>query len=155
MARNATPAGRIRNQGKKGVDETLAPKRCSRIGRLLPTGAADVTHDKAPRALKHERSLEIVATHPPVHPGSILRDMFLAEYELTPYALAKACHMHRSKVERIVREDLGISGDTAVRFGRFFGNSAEFWMNLQATYEVMKARQEIGAKLNEIQPLNR
>jgi addiction module HigA family antidote len=97
----------------------------------------------------------IVAEHPPVHPGTILREEFLEELGLTPYAVAKACKMPRSKLERIVRGDLGISGDTAVRLGRFFGTSDRFWMNLQATYEVMKARQAIGRALEDIDPLRR
>jgi addiction module HigA family antidote len=96
---------------------------------------------------------EIVAQHPPVHPGRILRREFLDELGLTPYAVAKACHMPRSKLERIVRGELGISGDTAVRLGRYFGTSDRFWMNLQATYEVMKAREAIGDAINEVEPL--
>jgi len=101
---------------------------------------------------KTEEPLLIEASHPPVHPGEILREEFMAPEGLTAYAIAKACKIPRSKVERIVREDLGISGDTAVRLGRFFGNSPQFWMNLQATYEVMKASQELGDAVNEIEP---
>jgi addiction module HigA family antidote len=100
-----------------------------------------------------EAPLEIVRVHPPVHPGAILREEFMEPLGVTAYAVAKACHMNRSKLERIAREELGISGDTAVRLGRYFGTSDQFWMNLQATYEVLKARQEIGAEAAEIQPL--
>ena len=74
---------------------------------------------------------------------------------LTAYAIAKACKVPRSKIERIARADLGISGDTAVRLGRLFGTSDLFWMNLQATYEVLKARQEIGDAVQEIEPFHR
>ena len=59
------------------------------------------------------------------------------------------------EIERIARADLGIIGDTAVRLGRFFGTSDQFWMNLQATYEVLKARQEIGDAVHEIEPFHR
>jgi addiction module HigA family antidote len=90
-----------------------------------------------------------VAEHPPVHPGMILRQEFMEELGLMAYAIAKARKMPRSKLERIVRGELGISGDTAVRLGRYFGTSDRFWMNLQATYEVMKARQALGAALDE------
>jgi addiction module HigA family antidote len=79
----------------------------------------------------------------------------MAELGLTAYAIAKACKMPRSKLERIVRGELGISGDTAVRLGRYFGMSDRFWMNLQSTYEVMKARQAIGRSLDEVEPLKR
>ncbi len=100
-----------------------------------------------------EARLEIVRVHSPVHPGAILREEFIEPLGITAYAIAKACKMNRSKLERIVREELGISGDTAVRLGRYFGTSDQFWMNLQATYEVLKARQEIGSVATEIQPL--
>lgn len=100
-------------------------------------------------------TLEIVAQHPPVHPGTILRQEFMEELGLTAYAIAKACRMPRSKLERIVRGELGISGDTAVRLGRYFGVSDRFWMNLQATYEVMKAREAIGAAIEEVEPFKR
>jgi antitoxin HigA-1 len=79
----------------------------------------------------------------------ILRQEFMEELGLMAYAIAKARKMPRSKLERIVRGELGISGDTAVRLGRYFGTSDRFWMNLQATYEVMKARQALGAALDE------
>ncbi len=120
--------------------------------RRLPARARKV--GAAPKRRAAAGPIEIVARHPPVHPGAILRDLFLADYELTAYALAKACRMNRSKVERIVREDLGISGDTAVRLGRFFGNGAQFWMNLQARYEVLKAEAAIGDELSAIEPVS-
>lgn len=109
----------------------------------------------AERARPGQAPVEIVATHPPVHPGAILREEFMEPMGLTAYAIAKACHVPRSKIERIAREDLGISGDTAVRLGRFFGTSDQFWMNLQATYEVLRARQEIGDAVSEIEPVGR
>ena len=99
--------------------------------------------------------IEIVAQHPPVHPGTVLREEFMEELGLAAYAIAKACRIPRSKIERIVRGELGISGDTAVRLGRYFGTSDRFWMNLQSTYEVMKARQAIGSALDEVEPLKR
>lgn len=109
-------------------------------------------HERAAAPAQKPAPVEIVATHPPVHPGEILREEFMEPMGLTAYAIAKACKIPRSKLERIAREDLGISGDTAVRLGRFFGNSPQFWMNLQATYEVLKASQELGDAVNEIKP---
>lgn len=99
------------------------------------------------------QAVEVCAIHPPVHPGQVLREEFMLPLGLTAYGIAKACRITRSKVERIVREDLGISGDTAVRLSRYFGTSAQFWANLQATYEVQKATREIGETLGEIEPL--
>jgi antitoxin HigA-1 len=109
---------------------------------------------RASKKKGHAEKVEIVAHHPPVHPGTILRREFLDEMGLTAYAVAKACRMQRSKLERIVRGELGISGDTAVRLGRYFGTGDRFWMNLQATYEVMKAREAIGDAVLEIEPLS-
>jgi antitoxin HigA-1 len=116
----------------------------------LPLRSSEVA--KKSRA---DAPLEIVAEHPPVHPGTVLQQEFMRELGLTAYAIAKACKMPRSKLERIVRGELGISGDTAVRLGRYFGISDRFWMNLQSTYEVMKARQAIGKSLDAIEPLRR
>jgi antitoxin HigA-1 len=96
---------------------------------------------------------EIVAQHPPVHPGEILREEFLVPLGLSAGRVAKACGVPRTRIERIMREELGISGDTAIRLGRFFGTTPEFWMNLQARYEVETAKLNIGSALDSIEPL--
>jgi addiction module HigA family antidote len=70
--------------------------------------------------------LEIIATLSPMHPGEILREEFLAPLGLSAGKIAKARGVPRTRIERIMREKLGISGDTAVRLGRFFGTSPEF-----------------------------
>ncbi|HUZ33313.1 MAG TPA: HigA family addiction module antitoxin [Xanthobacteraceae bacterium] len=72
---------------------------------------------------------------------------------ITAYALAKACQIERPRLERIVREQQGISADTALRLSKYFGTTAEFWMNLQSRYELEEAREEIGADLEEIESL--
>ena len=97
--------------------------------------------------------LEIIAHHPPVHPGEILREEFLVPLGLSAGRVAKACGVPRTRIERIMREELGISGDTAIRLGRFFGTTPEFWMNLQARYEVETAKLVLGKALDEIEPL--
>ena len=61
-----------------------------------------------------------------IHPGEILREEFLAELDLTPYALARALGVPRTRIERIVREETPVTTDTALRLGRYFGTSAEF-----------------------------
>lgn len=90
---------------------------------------------------------------PPLHPGEVLREEFLVPYGLTAGKVAKACGVPRTRIERIVNEEKGISGDTALRLARLFRTSPEFWMNLQALYEVQMARQAIGKKLDDIEPL--
>jgi len=86
----------------------------------------------------------------PLHPGEVLREEFLEPLGITPYALAKACQIERPRLERIVREENGISADTALRLSKYFGTTPEFWMNLQTRYELEYAKQEIGNDLDEI-----
>ncbi len=90
-----------------------------------------------------------------IHPGEILREEFLKPLQLTTYALAKAIHVPVPRVHDIVLEKRGISSDTALRLARFFGTSEQFWMNLQASYDLRKAKAEIGSKLSKIKPLAR
>lgn len=97
-------------------------------------------------------NLEIVATLPPMHPGEMLREEFLEPLGLSAGRVAKACGVPRTRIERIAREELGISGDTAVRLGRFFRTSPEFWMNLQARYEVLMAQRSAAGALAGIAP---
>jgi addiction module HigA family antidote len=93
-----------------------------------------------------------VAKLPPMHPGEMLREEFLKPFGLSAYSVAKACGVPRTRIERIAREELGISADTALRLSRYFGNSAEFWMNLQARYDVLTAQRAIAKELNAIEP---
>ena len=86
----------------------------------------------------------------PLHPGEVLREEFMEPMGLTAYALAKAIHIERPRLERITREENGISADTALRLAKYFGTTPEFWMNLQARYELEEAAQEIGDDLDEI-----
>lgn len=88
-------------------------------------------------------------TMPPVHPGEILRDEFLAPLEITPYRLAKAIGVPKNRVTGIVHGHRAITGDTALRLARYFGTSAEFWINLQAAYDLGLARRNRGAEILE------
>ncbi len=97
---------------------------------------------------------EIVAPLPPMHPGEVLREEFLIPLNLSAYAVAKACGVPRTRIERIAAEKLGITGDTALRIGRFFGTTPEFWMNLQSRFEIETARRAIGDRIDTIQSLN-
>jgi addiction module HigA family antidote len=97
-----------------------------------------------------KKKLAIVATLPPLHPGEVLREEFLRPMELTPYAVAKACGVPRTRIERIAREELGISADTALRLGRFFEIEPEFWLNLQTRYDLETTSAAIGHALARI-----
>ena len=69
---------------------------------------------------------------PPIHPGEILREEFLVPLKLTPYAVAAALPVPRTRIERIAREEKPVTADTALRLGKFFKTGAAFWMNVQA-----------------------
>ena len=86
--------------------------------------------------------MKIVATLPPMHPGEMLREEFLKPMELTPYRVAKACGVPRTRIERVVREELGITADTALRLAKRFGKSAHFRMALQADFDLHLAQRE-------------
>lgn len=96
--------------------------------------------------------LKIIATLPPMHPGEMLREEFLAPLGLSAGRVARACGVPRTRIERIVREELGISGDTAVRLGKFFKTSPEFWMNMQTRYELLTAQRKAADALARIEP---
>jgi len=72
----------------------------------------------------------------PIHPGEILREDFLPDYGLTAGSLARALHVPRDRVEKLVREKRAISADTAMRLARYFGTTPQFWMNLQANFDL-------------------
>ena len=83
----------------------------------------------------------------------MLREEFLVPLELTPYALAKACGVPRTRIERIAREELGITADTALRLGRCFSTTPEFWMNLQGAHELAQAQKNLKKRLQRIKPV--
>ena len=80
----------------------------------------------------------------PMHPGEVLREEFLIPFGLTPYAVAKAVGVPRTRIERVVNEETGITGDTAIRLAAHFGTTPEFWMNLQSRYDLLVAQEAIG-----------
>ena len=87
---------------------------------------------------------------PNIHPGEILREEFLTPMRITPYRLAKSLGVPQTRVADIVHERRGITADTALRLSAFFGNSAQFWLNLQSRYDLEHAIEEIGNDLERI-----
>lgn len=87
-----------------------------------------------------------------IHPGETLREEFLKPMGISVYELARRIHLPRSRANDIVRERRGISADTALRLARFFGTTPQFWMNMQASYELRKAENALGPKISEIEP---
>jgi addiction module HigA family antidote len=90
----------------------------------------------------------------PLHPGEVLREEFLVPLNLSAGALAKACGLPRTRIERIVAEDIGITADTALRLAKALGTSAQLWLNLQTDFELEAARRSIGKDLDKIELLN-
>jgi addiction module HigA family antidote len=89
-------------------------------------------------------------TVPPWHPGEILKEDWIADYGLTQYSLAKALHIPHSRLTEIVKGRRAITADTALRLARFYGNSAAFWLNLQADYDLRVA--DADQIIAEVQP---
>lgn len=87
-----------------------------------------------------------------VHPGEVLREEFLKPLDLSAYELAKRLRVPAPRVNDIVLERRGISADTAVRLARFFGTSEQFWLNLQANYEISLVKAEHAAEIDLIEP---
>jgi addiction module HigA family antidote len=90
---------------------------------------------------------------PPIHPGEILREEFLVPLDMSPYALAKHLHVPRTRIERIVAEKIGISADTALRLGKFLKTTPQFWLNMQASYDLKIQSAALEKELAEIKEL--
>jgi addiction module HigA family antidote len=90
---------------------------------------------------------------PPIHPGEQLREEFMKPLCLTAYRLAKDIGVPVTRVQAIVAERRGITGDTALRLARYFGTTPEFWLNMQRDYELEAAAEALGFRLNaEVKP---
>lgn len=72
---------------------------------------------------------------------------------LSAIAVARACHVPRTRIERIAREEIGISADTALRLAKLFDMSPEFWLGLQADYDMETTRHHLATELDRIQAL--
>ena len=79
---------------------------------------------------------------PPVHPGEILREMFIKERGLTITEVAEGLNVARGNLSAIVNERAGISPELAIKLSVAFGNTAEFWINLQKNYELWHGEQK-------------
>jgi len=93
---------------------------------------------------------------PPVHPGEVLLEDFLKPFGISQDQLAKGLKVYSHKVNEIVHGQRSITADMALRLGRYFGTSAELWMNLQMLYDLETTRDAIEEQLaREVIPLAR
>jgi addiction module HigA family antidote len=97
--------------------------------------------------------MENERVYPPMHPGRFLEIEFLEPLGITPYALAKALGVDPPRVYKIVAGERGITAGTALRLARYFGTSAQYWLNLQTHYDLEIAKDEMGKEVEDIQPL--
>ena len=86
-------------------------------------------------------------TMPPIHPGETLREDFLKPLGLTPHRLAMELLVPVTRLNDIVRGKRAITADTALRLSRFFGTTPQFWMSLQANYEIELAEDARGSEI--------
>ena len=88
----------------------------------------------------------------PIHPGEIIKEEYLEPLSMSVNALAIALRVPASRINDVVRQKRGISIDTALRLARYFNTTAQFWMNLQISYDLKIARKNMAKIENEIIP---
>ena len=88
----------------------------------------------------------------PTHPGALLREDFMPDYQLTVIELAQALGVTRQSINEVLRERRAVSAAMALRLARFFGNTPEFWMNAQRAVDLWDAGQVYKADLARIRP---
>lgn len=85
-------------------------------------------------------------TRPAIHPGEILADE-LEALAISPSELSRQINVPVNRVTQIMKGQRGITGDTALRLGHWFGSSAQFWLNLQGAYDIRLAEEQVGAEV--------
>jgi antitoxin HigA-1 len=92
----------------------------------------------------------------PIHPGEILREEYLVPLDMSANALAMELHVPAPRINDVVRERRAITPDTALRLARYFGTTAQYWLNLQSAFDLMQTQSAIGSRINqEIRPMRK
>ena len=89
----------------------------------------------------------------PIHPGEIIKEEYLKPLDMSVKALAVALRVPAPRIYDVVKQKRGVSIDTALRLAKYFNTTAQFWMNLQVSYDLKIARQSMEKIENEIIPL--
>ena len=89
-----------------------------------------------------------------IHPGEILVEEFLIPLEITAYRLAKETFIPQTRISEIIKGKRRITADTALRFAKFFGTSAKFWLGLQDDYDLEEEKINKEKELDNIKPIN-
>lgn len=87
---------------------------------------------------------------PNIHPGEVLKEEFLIPMNISAYRLAKEIVIPQTRISEIIRGRRAITADTAMRLSRFFGTSAEFWLNLQNSYDLEEIKREKAEEFEHI-----
>ena len=90
----------------------------------------------------------------PTHPGEMLREDFMPDFELTTASLAKSLGVSRQTINELLRERRSVTPAMALRLSRLFGNSPEFWLNVQHARDLWESEKQIRKELTTIRPLN-
>ena len=92
-----------------------------------------------------------IPTHrPPTHPGEMLKEEFLKPMEISQRDLANAIHVPYQRVNELVNQKRGVTPSTALRLAKFFGVSADFWLNLQVRWDLYRAQSQEAEELKSI-----
>jgi len=97
--------------------------------------------------------VRIPTNRQPTHPGEMLIEEFLIPMHITQRELADAIHVPYQRVNELINKKRGVTPSTALRLARFFGVSADFWLNLQVRCDLYKAQENEKAELDTIQPV--
>ena len=90
-----------------------------------------------------------------IHPGEILSEEFLIPFNITAYKLAKNIAIPQTRISEILKGNRRITADTALRLSKYFGNSAKFWLGLQADYDIEEEMSIKGSTIKSIKALNK
>lgn len=95
-----------------------------------------------------------MATLKNIHPGEILKEEFLVPLEISAYRLSKETFIPQTRISEIIKGNRRITADTALRFSKYFGTTAKFWLGLQDDYDIEEEKIAKKDELDTIQPMN-
>ncbi|OFN73839.1 transcriptional regulator [Corynebacterium sp. HMSC070E08] len=91
--------------------------------------------------------------YPPIHPGEVLNEDFIEAFGITQHKLAVEIGVPPRRINEIVHGKRGITADTALRLGKYFGSEPQYWLNLQSRYELEVAEDAVADEIDGIRPL--
>lgn len=89
-----------------------------------------------------------------IHPGEILKEEFLDQLEISAYRLSKETFIPQTRISEIIKGNRRVTADTALRFAKFFGTSARFWLGLQDDYDLEEENRKKGDEIDEIKTMD-